>query len=98
VGEKPILEIIINKLRDSGITNIVIFVGYLAGIIEAYFTKGERFGVSIDYFVESEPLGTAGYLALIENLEDELVVTNGGYWPTSISTSWHSTMTPTAER
>jgi len=77
VGEKPILEIIINKLAESGIKNIVISVGYLAAIIEAYFGNGERFGVNIEYFVESKPLGTAGCLALIENLEDEFIVTNG---------------------
>jgi NDP-sugar pyrophosphorylase family protein len=77
VGEKPILEIMIKKLADSGIKRIVISVGYLANIIQAYFGNGDRFGVNIEYFVESEPLGTAGCLALIENLEDEFIVTNG---------------------
>ena len=77
VGEKPIMEIIINQLADSGIKNIVISVGYLAGIIQAYFGNGERFGIDIEYFVEAEPLGTAGCLALIENLEDEFIVING---------------------
>ena len=77
VGEKPILEILINKLAESGIKKIVISVGYLSSIIQAYFGNGERFGVDIEYFVEAEPLGTAGCLALIENLEEEFIVTNG---------------------
>ncbi len=77
VGEKPILEIIINRLAASGVRKIVISVGYLAGIIEAYFGNGERFGVEIEYFLEKEPLGTAGCLALIDNLEEEFIVTNG---------------------
>lgn len=77
VGEKPILGLIIEKLARSGITDIVLTVGYLAGIIRAYFGDGKQFGVNIEYFVETEPLGTAGCLALIENLHDEFIVMNG---------------------
>lgn len=77
VGEKPILEIIINNFAENGIKNIVISVGYLAGIIRAYFGYGERFGVEIEYLVEKEPLGTAGCLAIIKDLEDEFIVSNG---------------------
>ncbi len=77
VGEKPILGIIIEKLAESGITDIIITVGYLAGIIRAYFGDGKQFGVNIEYFVETEPLGTAGCLSLIENLNEEFLVMNG---------------------
>ena len=77
IGEKPILGIIIDKLAESGIKKIVITVGYLAGIIEAYFGSGEKYGVEIEYFIEAEPLGTAGCLSLIENLDEEFIVTNG---------------------
>ena len=77
VGEKPILGIIIERLAESGITDIIITVGYLAGIIRAYFGDGKQFGVNIEYFVETEPLGTAGCLSLIENLDDEFLVMNG---------------------
>ncbi|MBI5056332.1 MAG: NTP transferase domain-containing protein [Nitrospirae bacterium] len=77
IGEKPILEIIINKLVEGGVKKIIISVGYLAGIIQAYFGNGERFGVEIKYFIETEPLGTVGCLALIKNLEEEFIVTNG---------------------
>ncbi len=77
IGEKPILGIIIDKLAKSGINKIVITVGYLAGIIKAYFGNGEKYGVEIEYFIEAEPLGTAGCLSLIENLDEEFIVTNG---------------------
>lgn len=77
IGEKPILEIIISKLAQSGIKKIVLSVGYLAGIIQAYFGDGRRFGVEIEYFVEAEPLGTVGCLGLIQNLEEEFIVMNG---------------------
>ncbi len=77
IGEKPILGIIIEKLAASGIKDIVITVGYLAGIIQAYFGDGKKFGVNIRYFAETEPLGTAGCLSLIEGLEEEFLVMNG---------------------
>ena len=77
VGEKPILEIIVGQLAAAGVRKIVISVGYLSGIIQAYFGDGSKFGVEIDYFVESEPLGTAGCLSLIPGLEDRFIVMNG---------------------
>jgi len=77
VGEKPILGIIIERLAESGITDIIVTVGYLAGIIRAYFGDGRQLGVNIEYFVETEPLGTAGCLSLIENLNEEFLVMNG---------------------
>jgi NDP-sugar pyrophosphorylase family protein len=77
IGEKPILGITIEKLAASGIRDIIITVGYLSQIIRAYFGAGETFGVSIRYFVETEPLGTAGCLSLIDGLDDEFIVTNG---------------------
>ena len=77
IGEKPILGIIIEKLAQSGITDVIITVGYLAGIIQAYFGDGKKFGVNITYFVEKEPLGTAGCLSVIEDLQDEFIVMNG---------------------
>lgn len=77
VGGKPILEIIIGQLAAAGVGKIVISVGYLAGIIQAYFGDGSKFGVRIDYFLESEPLGTAGCLSLIDGLDDRFIVMNG---------------------
>lgn len=77
IGEKPILGVIIDKLVESGVTRIVMTVGYLAGIIQAYFGDGKGLGVDIEYFVETEPLGTAGCLGVIPNLDNEFIVTNG---------------------
>jgi NDP-sugar pyrophosphorylase family protein len=77
IGEKPILGITIEKLAAGGIRDIIITVGYLAQIIQAYFGAGESFGVAIKYFVETEPLGTAGCLSLIDGLDEEFIVTNG---------------------
>ena len=60
VGQKTILEIIINQLRQAKVREIKLAVGYLAELIEAYFGNGKRFGVSVSYGRERKPLGTAG--------------------------------------
>lgn len=77
VGERPILEIIIGQLREAGVTEITLAVGYLATLLQSYFGDGERFGVSIRYSLERERLGTAGPLSLIEAPEDDFFVMNG---------------------
>lgn len=77
VGDRPILEIIIGQLRHYGICDLVLAVGHLAGLLEAYFGDGSRFGVNITYSREKDPLGTAGPLALIDGLDGTFVVING---------------------
>ncbi|MBI84872.1 MAG: nucleoside-diphosphate-sugar pyrophosphorylase [Planctomycetaceae bacterium] len=74
---QPILEIIVGQLRDAGFDRFTFAVGYLAGLIQAYFSDGDRFGVSIDYSLEEQSLGTAGPLSLLENLDDHFLVMNG---------------------
>jgi len=65
VGETPILEIIIKRLREFGFDELIVAVGYRHELIETYFKGGEQFGVSIDYVREPERLGTAGPLSLV---------------------------------
>jgi NDP-sugar pyrophosphorylase family protein len=77
LGERPILEILISQLRHFGIKEIVITVGYLAELIEAYFGDGSKFGVQIVYSREDKPLGTAGPLGLVEGLTEPFLVMNG---------------------
>lgn len=77
IGEFPILEILIRKLKKSGITEIVIATGYLSHLIVAYFGNGEKFDVNITYSHETKPLGTAAPLKLIESLDDQFLVMNG---------------------
>jgi lipopolysaccharide/colanic/teichoic acid biosynthesis glycosyltransferase/dTDP-glucose pyrophosphorylase len=76
IGDMPILEVVIRQLKNQGFEQITLAVGYLSGLIKAYFQDGSRFGVRIDYSSESEPLGTAGPLALIDNLKDTFLVMN----------------------
>ncbi|MHA1598198.1 MAG: nucleotidyltransferase family protein [Alphaproteobacteria bacterium] len=77
VGEKPVIEHIIEKLRLSGIRKISITTHYQAEQIRDYFGDGSDWGVALDYTHEDEPLGTAGALALITDSGEPLVVING---------------------
>ena len=77
IGDMPILEIVIRQLKKHGFTKIVLAVGHLAGLIEAYFGDGSKWGVEITYSREDEPLGTAGPLALIDGLDENFLVMNG---------------------
>ena len=65
VGEKPILEIIIERLIKFGFKQFVFSVGYKAQLIKAYFQDGKKFGIKIDHVLEEKPLGTAGGLKLV---------------------------------
>lgn len=77
VGGIPIAEVIIRQLKFYGIKNILMATGYLAELIEAYFGDGSRFGVHIEYLKEKTPLGTAGAIKLIKNLDEDFLVING---------------------
>jgi NDP-sugar pyrophosphorylase family protein len=76
-GKKAILEIILEQLSQNGFLNITIAVNHLAHLIEAYFGDGRKFGVSIDYIFESEPLGTMGPLRNAKDLPNNFLVMNG---------------------
>jgi NDP-mannose synthase len=79
VGEMPIMEILLRSLARDGVTEVVVSVGYLAGLIEAYFTDGSQLGVKICYQHERDPLGTAGPLRLLADWkpDESLLVLNG---------------------
>lgn len=70
VGEKPILEEIIERLKAFDFDEYIITVGYRAELIETYFRDGSQLGVKIDYVHETQPLGTAGALSLVRAMRD----------------------------
>jgi D-glycero-alpha-D-manno-heptose 1-phosphate guanylyltransferase len=78
VAGRPFLEILLNQLRRSGCTRVLLSVGQQHTIIQDYF--GASFhGIEIDYVVESVPLGTGGAirLALAQAREESVLVLNG---------------------
>jgi NDP-mannose synthase len=78
IGEMPVLEILIRQLKAQGFDWITLSVGYLSTLIEAYCGDGSRWDVRLDYVREEEPLGTAGFLGLLDDLaDDRLLVVNG---------------------
>jgi len=79
VGERPILEILIENLKTYGVTDIYLAVGYRAELIQLYFQDGQRFGINIHYSQEEKRLGTAGPLRLIRDrfrLSEPVLVMN----------------------
>jgi len=67
VGERPILEVLIENLKAHGVVDIYLAVGYRAELIQLYFQDGQRFGVNIHYSQEEKRLGTAGPLRVIHD-------------------------------
>lgn len=65
IGQKPVLETIIEQFIDAGFHDFYISTHYKAEMIEEYFGTGEKWGVTIKYVNEKEPLGTAGALSLL---------------------------------
>ena len=74
---KPILEWQIENLKACGLTGITLVVGYLGNVIQEYFGDGSNFGVSINYFVEDAPLGTAGALFKMPELTEDFLLMCG---------------------
>lgn len=77
IGETPILEIIVRQLEAAGVRRVTMAVGHLAELIAAYFASQPRNGLQIDYSREPAPLGTAGPIALIDDLDAPFFVMNG---------------------
>jgi NDP-sugar pyrophosphorylase family protein len=77
IGEYPILEVIIRQLVVQGFTHITLAVNHQAELIAAFFGNGSKWGISINYSLEDQPLGTMGPLKLIKDLPDNFLVMNG---------------------
>lgn len=69
VGEKPILEQILDGFINAGFHRFFISTHYLPQIIQEYFGDGSRWGVKIKYIHEETPLGTGGALGLLPHEE-----------------------------
>ncbi len=82
LGNSTILENLLLGLASSGITEVTISLGYLGHLVRAVIDDGEAFGVDAKYTREDIPLGTAGSLRLLTEVErdDIVVVVNGDTW------------------
>lgn len=79
VGDKPILELILQSLVDAGFHRFYLSTHYLPEIIRNHFGDGSRWNVNIQYVHEDEPLGTGGALGLLPPGEVQLpmILMNG---------------------
>jgi NDP-sugar pyrophosphorylase family protein len=77
VGDRTILEILIGGLKKDRITDLVLCVNHMSGLIKAYFGDGAQWGVNIEYSVEEGFLSTVAPIKLVKNLPDDFLVMNG---------------------
>jgi len=79
VAGKPLLLWQVERLKENGITDIIMVIGYLGEKIKEYFGDGSAFGVKVRYFVEESPLGTAGSFYYLKDMlqEDTFVMMSG---------------------
>ena len=79
LGDTPILEILIRRLLQYGVTDITLTLGHLAELIKAYFHHRRCLAdqITLRYVEEEEPTGTAGSLALVPGLNDTFLGMNG---------------------
>lgn len=76
IGNKPIVELIIDKFRDYGIKDYYLVVNHMAKVLKAFFRENPQ-PYSIHFIDEDKPLGTAGSLRkLMGKTEGPLFVTN----------------------
>ncbi|MBI5935701.1 MAG: NTP transferase domain-containing protein [Chloroflexi bacterium] len=77
IGDMPILEVMLLQMRAAGIDDVVLTVGHLSELLRAFFQDGRQFGLNITYSYERCPLGTAGPIALVNELDETFLVSNG---------------------
>jgi NDP-sugar pyrophosphorylase family protein len=77
IGDMPILEVLLRQMKSAGVDEVILTVGHLSELLRTFFQDGHQWGLQISYSYEEFPLGTAGPIALVGNLEDTFLVTNG---------------------
>jgi NDP-sugar pyrophosphorylase family protein len=79
LGDTPVIEVLIQRLANHGITDVTITLGHLAELIKAYFAHRrdltER--IRLRYVEEEKPTGTAGCLSLVPELDNTFLALNG---------------------
>ena len=70
LGDKPLLEHLVLWLKNNGVREQVLSIGYLGRYIELYFEDGSKWGVRIDYARSDSALGISGQLANAKGFVD----------------------------
>jgi dTDP-glucose pyrophosphorylase len=86
LGDKPLLETIIEEFIDSGFKNFYVSINYLGSKVRDFLGDGSRWGVNIKYLEEQTALGTAGALRLLPKLPDKPIIVMNGDILTKVDT------------
>lgn len=77
VGDKPIIEYNIDRLKEVGVNTINISINYLGEQLEQYFGDGTQKGIQIKYVRETKALGTIGSVLLVKDFgHEDIIVMN----------------------
>ncbi|MGJ1224638.1 nucleotidyltransferase family protein [Sphingobacterium siyangense] len=77
VGDKPIIEYNIERLKKVGIKNVNLSINYLGDQLIDYFGDGKDRNLNIQYVKEEKPLGTIGSILLVDHFShDDIIVMN----------------------
>lgn len=74
VGNKPIIEYNVDRLKDFGVQNITLTIKYLGQQLIDYFGDGEDRDINMQYVEEDEPLGTIGAVGLIKAFYNDYIL------------------------
>jgi NDP-mannose synthase len=79
IGDRPILELILRQLVKAGVTRVDLCVAHLGELMRAYFAEGTKLPDELEmhWHWEDEPLGTAGALKLVPDLDETFIAMNG---------------------
>jgi NDP-mannose synthase len=78
IGDRPVLEHIIHSLARSGVDQIDLCVSHLGQLIRVYLAHAELPpGLELRFHWEAEPLGTAGAVGAVPDLDGTFIVMNG---------------------
>ena len=97
IANRPMMEHIVDLLKQHGFDDIVVTVAFQANAIRTYFGNGAEFGVRMVYATEETPLGTAGSVRnAMDELDEPFLVISGDVL-TDIDLAAHRRVPPGAE-
>ena len=68
INGKPVMEYQVELAKRYGYTDFIFVTGHLGDVIRNYFGDGTKWGMKIEYFQETSPLGTAGAMRFLSDL------------------------------
>src|SRR6266568_1668073 len=58
ISGTPFLQLLLDRLRSQGVSDVILGTGHMAEKIESYFGSGSELGIHLRYSRENDPLGT----------------------------------------